>query len=480
MMFEQLSKQPHSNRYESIADNPFVSVQSAPRSTFSIDVDTASYGIVRSYITRQGRLPPPSAVRLEELINYFEYPRPQQFDTPVDDAGQKVVVDAPFHTQIELTRCPWQPKNHLARISVFGKDVDRDQRPPCNLVFLVDVSGSMDQPNKLPLVRHGLQTLIGQLHGRDRVGIVTYAGNAGVHLPSTSMDDHQRIRSSISQLVSGGGTNGAAGIQMAYEMAMQHRIPGGINRVILCTDGDFNVGTTNTEELVAMVSQHSKSGTFLSVFGFGMDNHNDAMMERISGEGNGTYGFIDTQNESDRVFRKQCTTTLMTIAKDVKLQVEFNPAQVAAYRLLGYENRRLADRDFNDDTKDAGEIGAGHTVTALYELQLQSAVADNVASLDPLRYQPMDKKNGDEKDIVEVLDGDEVVNGDASVDQASPTPAVPSAVYGELMAMKIRYKDPEGENSRVLLYPVPVPSNAEALGEPSPTTRLAVAAAGFG
>lgn len=343
------------DKYAMVEESGFVAVADAPLSTFSIDVDTASYAKTRAWLLEHHALPPPDAVRIEELINYFDY----SYAGPTDGS--------PFGVQIEITQCPWQMDHRLVRVGIQGKQIDR-QRVCSNLVFLIDVSGSMNQPNRLPLVQRGLSMLVRQLGENDRVAIVVYAGAAGLVLPSTNGTEQGTILAAIQRLQAGGSTNGGQGIQLAYQIARQQFIEGGVNRVLLCTDGDFNVGTTNTGDLVRLAQENAKTGVFLSVLGFGFGNHNDAMLEQLSDKANGNYAFIDTDREAYKVLVEQMQGTLVTIAKDVKLQVEFNPAQVAAYRLIGYENRRLADRDFNDDRKDAGEIGAGHSVTALYEI----------------------------------------------------------------------------------------------------------------
>ena len=341
--------------YRAIVENPFVRAQEHQLSTFSIDVDTAAYSNMRRFL-QGGQLPPPNAVRVEELINYFAYQYPQPQD------------GRPFSVQTDIATCPWEPSHQLVRIGLKGREVADEQRPPANLVFLVDVSGSMSAANKLPLVRQSLTTLIKQLSERDRIAIVTYAGEAGVRLPSTPLTQRDSILEAIAGLASGGSTNGSAGIATAYDIAAQEFIEKGTNRVILCTDGDFNVGVTSDEALVQIIQTRAKGGVFLSVFGFGMGNLKDGKLEQLADQGNGQYGYIDDQSEANKVFVQELSGTLVTIAKDVKIQVDFNSEAVAEYRLLGYENRLLAKEDFQDDKKDAGEIGAGHTVTALYEI----------------------------------------------------------------------------------------------------------------
>jgi len=399
------------DKFAPIEENPFQDARQEPLSTFSIDVDTASYSKVRMYLLEQTTLPRPDAVRLEELINYFPY----DYAPPQD--GQ------PFAAHLEAAECPWTPKHRLVRIGIKGREIPLDKRPPSNLVFLLDVSGSMDAPNKLPLVQQGMRLLADQLNENDRVAIVVYAGATGLLLDSTTGDRRSVIREALDDLHAGGSTNGGEGLQLAYQVAQEHFISGGINRVILCTDGDFNVGVTGTDELVRMVQERARSGVFLSVLGFGMGNHNDELLEQISNKGNGNYAFIDTAAEARKVLVEQMAGTLITIAKDVKIQVEFNPQQVAAYRLLGYENRLLAAQDFNDDRKDAGEIGAGHTVTALYEI-VPAAAAESVVvpPVDDLRYQT----------------------------KGQPSEAARS---GEWLTLKIRFQPPDGDVSSKLEFP---------------------------
>jgi Ca-activated chloride channel family protein len=424
------------DRYEQVVDNPFREVPQAPLSTFSIDVDTASYSKVRMYLKQHGTLPPPSAVRIEELINYFRY----DYQPPQDEK--------PFAAHVEVADCPWRAGHRLVRVGIQGKEIDRQQRPASNLVFLLDVSGSMDQPNKLPLVKRSMVRLVDQLGENDRVAIAVYAGAAGLVLPSTIGNQRQTIFDALEQLKAGGSTNGGQGIRLAYQTAMDHFIVEGTNRVILCTDGDFNVGTTSTSELVDLVTNSAQAGVFLSVLGFGMGNHNDAMLEQISNQGNGNYAFIDNDAEARKVLIEQMTGTLVTIAKDVKIQIEFNPAQVAAYRLIGYENRVLAAEDFNDDKKDAGEIGAGHSVTALYEIVpvgISSPVT--VPPVDPLKYQQ----------------------------KPQPTEA---AAGGELLTLKMRYKAPDGDTSQLLTFPVT--DNDRDFGAATDDFRFAAAVASFG
>ncbi len=340
-------------KYAEIDENPFLETKLAPLSTFSIDVDTASYSNVRRYINDRS-LPPKDAVRIEELVNYFEYDYPQP------------IGGEPFSVTNEIASCPWNQKHKLVSIGLQGKKVAAENTPPSNIVFLLDVSGSMNQPDKLPLLKNGLRVLVNQLKPEDRVAIVVYAGHSGLVLPSTN--DKNKILQALNNLEAGGSTNGGQGIQLAYNVAQDNFISNGNNRVILATDGDFNVGMTNDNALVQLIEQKRQSNIFLSVLGFGTGNLNDKMMEKLADKGNGNYAYIDSNEEARKVLGQQFSGTIYTIAKDVKIQVEFNPAKVAGYRLLGYENRLLAARDFNDDKKDAGEIGAGLSVTALYEI----------------------------------------------------------------------------------------------------------------
>ncbi len=374
-----IGPQAPGDHYTRIYENPFIkAVGGDAVSTFSIDVDTASYANVRQFLMEMRQLPPPDAVRIEELVNYFRY----------DYAGPKADDDAPFAAHVEVAGCPWAPEHRLVRIGIKGREIERDHRPPSNLVFLVDVSGSMDEPNKLPLVLDGLRQLTHELDENDRVAIVVYASSEGLALESTRGDNQSAILGALDRLRAGGSTAGGAGIQLAYQIAEDHFIPGGTNRVILCTDGDFNVGVTSTAELERLVAKKAKdTRVFLSVLGFGRGNLNDAMMQTIADRGNGNHHYVDNLREARKVLVEEMTGTLMTIAKDVKIQVEFNPAQVAGYRLIGYENRMLRTEDFNDDTKDAGEIGAGHAVTALYEV-IPAGQPVGVPAVDELKYQP--------------------------------------------------------------------------------------------
>ncbi len=395
--------------YDHVTDNTFHKVADEPLSTFSIDVDTASYSNVRRFLNG-GSLPPAGAVRIEELINYFDY----DYAPPTGDV--------PFATHVEVAGCPWAPDHRLVRVGLKGWELTRAQRPASNLVFLIDVSGSMQDANKLPLLREAMKLLVAQLDERDRVSMVVYAGSSGLVLDATPGDHGAEITGALDRLKAGGSTHGSAGIQQAYEVARSHQIDDGVNRVILATDGDFNVGTTSQSELVDLIEESADGGVFLTVLGFGMGNTKDSTMEKLADKGNGNYAYIDTLNEANKVLVEQMTGTLVTIAKDVKIQVEFNPLQAQAYRLIGYENRVLANEDFNDDTVDAGEIGAGHTVTALYEV-VPAGINMVLPGVDPLRY------------------------------QQPPTPSA-EAAGGDLLTLKLRYKEPDGFDSTRLEFPV--------------------------
>ena len=430
--------QPHSETgnedYARIEGNDFISAQQEPLSTFSIDVDTASYSNIRRFIS-DGRMPPPDAVRIEEMINYFDY----TYDPPSDTEG------APFSANFELGPCPWNEEHRLVRIGLKGKTFEDDERPPVNLVFLIDVSGSMNQPNKLPLVKESLQMLVKKLTDRDRISIVVYRGAAGVVLPPTSCEQRKVIERAIERLQAGGSTAGGAGIQLAYDQAQENFVPEQVNRVILCTDGDFNVGISSESALNRLIEEKAKTGIFLTVLGFGRGNLKDARMEMLADRGNGNYGYIDTLLEAHKMLVEQSSGTLVTIAKDVKIQVDFNASRVGAYRLIGYENRKLAARDFRDDTKDAGEIGAGHTVTALYEI-VPPDKTDEVLMTEPSRYQT-----------------------------TAPTS---EADTDELLTVRLRYKQPDGDTSTELKFPLKDEDNV--IEETSSDFRFAAAVAQFG
>ena len=365
--------QRNGERYARVAENAFVSARRTPLSTFGIDVDAASYSNVRRYINR-GSLPPAEAVRIEELVNYFAYDYP-------DPAGEH-----PFSITTEVAAAPWNPRNRLVHVGLQGKRVSSERIAPGNLVFLVDVSGSMDEPNKLPLVKQSLMMLTDRLRPQDRVAIITYAGSSGVVLPSTSGAQKATIRRAIESLTPGGFTNGAGGITTAYATVRQHYIPSGNNRVILATDGDFNVGVSSDDALVELIERERNDGIALTVLGFGTGNYQDAKMEALADHGNGNYAYIDDIAEARKALVEEMSGTLHTLAKDVKIQVEFDPARVESYRLIGYENRALAARDFRDDRKDAGDLGAGHSVTALYEIVPRRAAGGGPLLRVRLRY----------------------------------------------------------------------------------------------
>ena len=360
--------------YDQIIENPFLSPIQSPLSTFSIDVDEAAYSNVRRYLMN-GEIPPAGAVRIEEMINYFDYDYPQP-------SGER-----PFSVNTEIAECPWNREHKLVHIGLKGKEIPVDNLPPSNLVFLVDVSGSMGDENKLPLVKTSLNMLSDILREEDRVAIVVYAGSAGLVLPSTSGVDKARIKEAINSLESGGSTAGGEGIVLAYKTAQENFIKNGNNRVILATDGDFNIGVSSDDELVRLIEKEREKGIYLSVLGYGMGNYKDNKMQQLADNGNGNHSYIDNANEAKKVLVNEFGSTLFTIANDVKLQVEFNPVKVQAYRLIGYENRLMAAEDFNDDKKDAGELGSGHTVTALYEV-IPVGVQDSFTkAVDPLKYQ---------------------------------------------------------------------------------------------
>jgi Ca-activated chloride channel homolog len=395
--------------YDRIDDNPFRRASQDPLSTFSIDVDTASYANLRRFLN-SGSMPPADAVRIEEMINYFrfDYPRP--------------VNGAPFAVTTELTACPWNPAHRLALIGLQAQAVDLDEVPARNLVFLLDVSGSMQPPDKLPLVRTAMRMLVDTLTARDRIAIVVYAGASGIVLPSTSGAHKERIHEAIGRLEAGGSTNGGEGITLAYQVAQEQFVKGGINRVILATDGDFNVGVTNQGDLTRLIEAKRASGIFLSVLGVGTGNVKDSTMEKLADRGNGNYAYLDSLHEARKVLVAEGGATLVTVAKDVKIQVEFNPANVGAYRLIGYENRMLMNQDFNDDRKDAGEIGAGHTVTALYEI-VPAGAEVSLPGVDQLKYQ-------------------------------RPAPPATRVAGDELMTVKLRYKAPDADVSKLIAVPV--------------------------
>lgn len=430
---------PRQNRenYPAVADNPVQSVHLAPVSTFSVDVDSASYSNVRRWLN-QGTLPPRDAVRIEEMINYFSY------DYPGPAPG-----DA-FRVITETGPAPWHAGRRLLHIGIQGARLEADQLAPANLVFLIDVSGSMHSPDKLDLLKASMKLLTRQLDADDRLAIAVYAGAAGTVLEPTPGDRGARIDAAIDRLSAGGSTNGGAGIELAYAMARQAFIDGGINRIILATDGDFNVGTTNPRMLEDLVARERESGIALSVLGFGSGNYNDALMQRLAQAGNGNAAYVDTLNEGRKVLVDELASTLSIIARDVKIQVEFNPAVVDEYRLLGYETRLLDRADFNDDRVDAGDIGPGHSVTALYELSLHGGGGQ----IDPLRYAPA-----------------------AGPDTGHRSP---NANTDELAFVRLRHKSPEGGASILLETPVLVADGHAELARTSDAFRFSSAVAGFG
>ncbi|MEA5114217.1 MAG: VWA domain-containing protein [Geobacteraceae bacterium] len=394
--------------YDRVNENAFLEVIKNPLSTFSIDVDTAAYTNVRRFIN-DGTLPPPDAVRIEELVNYFsyDYPQPSKGD--------------PFSFTTELTDSPWKRGNRLLLIGLQGVRIPVDKLPPANLVFLIDVSGSMDEENKLPLLVKSFKLLVSQLRTQDRVAIVVYAGRAGLVLPSTSGDEKNKILAALDSLQAGGSTAGGQGIQLAYQVARENFMKNGNNRVILATDGDFNVGASSDAEMERLIEEKRKDGVFLSVLGFGMGNYKDSKMQKLADRGNGNYAYIDTLLEAKKVLISQFGGTMMTIAKDVKMQVEFNPAKVKAYRLIGYEKRMLRAEDFADDKKDAGELGSGHTVTALYEI----VPADGVGTgSQELTYQTTRVKDS-------------------------------AKASAELATIRFRYKKPQEDTSKELVRKIP-------------------------
>jgi Ca-activated chloride channel family protein len=440
--------------YAHTPDSEFFRVKSAPLSTFSIDVDTASYANVRRFL-ENGRLPPSDAVRLEELVNYFTY----AYAPPAKEAA------APFAASIEIADAPWNPAHRLVRIGLKGREIPAAERPALNLVFLLDVSGSMNEPNKLPLVKASLRSLVGTLRADDRVAIVTYAGASGLALPSTPAARKRDILDALDALNPGGSTDGAMGIQLAYDIAKANFVEAGANRVILCTDGDFNVGVTSDGELTRLIEEKAKSGVFLTVLGFGMGNYKDATLERLADKGNGNYGYIDSAAEARKLLVEQAGGTLVTIAKDVKLQVEFNPAVAQAYRLIGYENRALKKEDFNNDKVDAGEIGAGHTVTALYEVVPVGAPApETVPDVDPLKYQSPSAS-------------DETA-ADSKAETAAERVAARRRSVEEMLTLKIRYKEPKVDVSRKI--EIPAIDTGVDFAAASKDFKFAAAVAGLG
>ncbi len=419
--------------YANITYNPVKLTSEHPVSTFSVDVDSGAYANIRRMLN-EGRLPPQNAVRIEEMINYFSY----DYQTPKSRKQ-------PFRVTTEMAQSPWNKQNHLLHIGIKGYALDKSLLPAANLVFLIDVSGSMRSANKLGLLKSSLKMLSRQLSNKDRISIVVYAGASGVILEPTPGNQHGKISIALDQLQAGGSTNGGAGIRLAYAMAEQGFIKGGINRVILATDGDFNVGTVNFEALTDLVENKRKSGISLTTLGFGAGNYNDHLMEQLADKGNGNYAYIDTINEARKVLVDEIGSTLMTIAKDVKIQIEFNPSLVKEYRLIGYENRMLKREDFNNDNIDAGEIGAGHTVTALYEVTLHG----NDGLIDPLRYKT--KKINNKKHS-----------------------------NGEIAFLRLRYKQPNADKSSLIEYPLHKRMIKSSLGKTTDRFRFSASVAAFG
>jgi Ca-activated chloride channel family protein len=429
-----------SARYPKYVENGFQRVLDEPLSTFSIDVDTASYANVRRFLN-DGQLPPADAVRIEEMINYFSYDYPQPKG------------DEPFSVNMEVAGCPWEPEHRLLRVGLKGKEIAENKRPPSNFVFLIDVSGSMSPQERLPLIKQSLRMLVKRMTENDRIAIVVYASSSGVVLESTSCDNKEKILAALDRLEAGGSTNGGDGIKRAYGLAEENFIKNGVNRVILCTDGDFNVGITDQGELIELIQRKAKTGVFLSALGVGDNNYKDALLQKLADKGNGNYYYIDTLEEGHKVLVQQMNGTLVTIAKDVKIQIEFNPAQVTSYRLIGYEKRILATEDFNNDKKDAGEIGAGHTVTALYELVPAGISTASQTAVDDLKYQ-------------------------------RKTPAQPAkegkAINDsrELLTLKLRYKKPDGDKS--VLREHTLVESERKFTQTSTDFRFAAAVASFG
>jgi len=419
--------------YSAIHENGYKEVVNAPLSTFSIDVDKASYANVRRFIN-MGQLPPIDAVRIEEMINYFNY-----------DYSEPTGVH-PFSVSTELSVCPWNSDHQVLHVGLKGKSIEKDELPASNLVFLLDVSGSMDSPNKLPLLKNAFQMLVKELRPQDKVAIVVYAGAAGIVLNSTPGNRKEVILSSLENLQAGGSTAGGEGLLLAYKVASENFIKGGNNRIILATDGDFNIGVSSNAEMERLIEKEREKGTFITVLGFGMGNYKDDKMEIIADKGNGNYAYIDNIQEARKVLVREFGGTLFTIAKDVKFQLEFNPKRVKAYRLIGYENRILNDEDFNDDKKDAGEMGAGHTVTALYEI-IPAGSVEKTGKVDPLKYSENNNKVKPDSDA-------------------------------ELMTIKLRYKQPDGVTS--MLYEQAVKGDIIDISSSSDNFRFSAAVAEFG
>lgn len=433
--YDQTAQDFNTEGYDNISENMFLKAADNPLSTFSIDVDAASYSNVRRFLN-QGQLPPAGAVRIEEMINYFhyEYPQPQN--------------DQPFSINTEIANAPWNKDHKLVLIGMQGKKIATGNLPASNLVFLIDVSGSMQGPNRLPLVKASMKMLVDQLREQDKVSIVVYAGAAGLVLKPTGGDEKTTIKDAIDKLEAGGSTAGGAGIKLAYNTAKEYFVKGGNNRVILCTDGDFNVGESSDDAMERLIENERKSGVFLTVLGYGMGNYKDNKMQKLADKGNGNHAYIDGISEAKKVLVNEFGGTLFTIAKDVKLQIEFNPAKVQGYRLIGYENRMLAKEDFNDDKKDAGELGSGHTVTALYEVIPVGVKSRFLKNVDPLKY------------------------------QKNEAPFSKSHQTDEIMTVKFRYKAPDGDVSKLIEHPLK--DDELSIGKASDNFRFAASVAEFG
>lgn len=425
----EIQEEFNTEDYNTIYENKFLDTVNNPLSTFSIDVDTASYSNVRRFLTA-GAKPPVDAVRIEEMINYFKYDYPQP-------EGED-----PLSVTKEIAKCPWNEKNNLLLVGLQGKKIESKNLPPNNIVFLLDVSGSMNDANKLPLIKSGFKLLVDELREEDRIAIVVYAGAAGIVLDSTSGENKDKILDAILNLEAGGSTAGAEGIELAYNVAKKNFISSGNNRVILATDGDFNVGVSSESELTRLIEKKRKEGIFLTVLGFGTGNIKDSKMESLADKGNGNYAYIDNIMEAKKVLVNEMGSTLFTIAKDVKIQVEFNPAKVKSYRLIGYENRLLAKEDFNNDLVDAGEMGAGHSVTALYEIVTEGSEGEETSSVDELKYQE--------------------------------STVIPS---DEIATLKLRYKKPDGDESKLLTYSIADQDIKDSLSE---NLKFASSVAEFG
>ena len=432
MILSSPPQQRNAETYKEIKENSFVAVAQQPVTTFSADVDRAAYANVRRIIG-YGQIPPKDAVRIEEMVNYFDY------DYPAPEEGSA----SPLRLSPELAPAPWNPNHLLLRIGLQAKKIDLAKAPPSNIVFLIDVSGSMDEENKLPLLKSSFKMLLGQLRPDDKIAIVTYANGTKVALPSTSVKDKEKILKVLDNLYASGGTSGGRGIQLAYEQAQKSFIKNGNNRIILATDGDFNIGINNTTDLEKFIEKQRESGIYMSVLGFGMGNYRDDMAETIADKGNGNYAYIDNITEAKKVLVNELSGTLFAVAKDVKLQLEFNPKYVKEYKLIGYENRMLANEDFTNDKKDAGEIGAGHTVTALYEL-----VPSDGKVAQSLRYQSQELNE--------------------------------KGKGNELGFLKIRYKDPKVKDAKSVEITEPLVFNKKALKETSTDYRFAASVAEFG